>query len=152
MIMSVWFEGESKISCDLDDVKQAVDATGEYFTGVVRLMPGLTTVELVEQQTDAVTIRTNEGLMKRTNISTRTQPDSVILEFDEEYKAGSRVTTNSHFSHQFVANGDGLTHLMVIRDVAAPGLLGFFYRRFGSSKMGNAFLTAHKAYLEKTRT
>ena len=35
-------------------------------------------------------------------------------------------------------------------DVVAPRLLGFFYRRFGRSKMGNAFLTAHKAHLEQS--
>lgn len=148
--MSVWFEGEQKISRDLDGLKQAVGNVGEYFTGVVSLMPGLANVELVEQQADAVTIRTNEGLMKRTNISTRTHADRVVVEFDEEYKAGSKVTTNSHFSHQFLADGQGLTHQMVISDVAAPGLLGFFYRKFGSAKMGKAFLAAHKAYLEKT--
>ena len=33
-------------------------------------------------------------------------------------------------------------------DVAAPGILGFMYRKFGSSKMGNAFLVAYKTYLE----
>ena len=150
--MSVWFDGENKISCSLDHVRQAVDEAGEYFAGVVSLMPGLTSVELVEQRADAVTIRTNEGLMKRTNISTRARPDRVVIEFDEEYKAGSKVTTNSHFCHEFVANDHGVTHLVVIRDVVAPGLLGFFYRTFGSSKMGNSFLTAHKAYLEKSST
>lgn len=150
--MSVWFEGESTIRCSLDQVKEAVDNTDEYFTGIVRLMPGLASVELVEQEGDAVTIKTNEGLMTRTRISTRSQPDRVIIEFDEEYKAGSKITTNSHFCHQFVGHDQGVTHLLVIRDVTAPGLLGFFYRKFGSSKMGNAFLTAHKAYLEKPST
>ena len=33
-------------------------------------------------------------------------------------------------------------------DVEAPGFLGFFYQRFGSSKMGNAFLAAYKGHLE----
>ncbi len=149
MAHTVWFEGEDKISCDLDQLTQAVANLGEYFAGVVSLMPGLSSVELVERQNDPVTIRANEGLMKRTNILTKVQPDSVVFEFDEEYEAGSKVTTNSHFCHRFVANDQGLTHALTIRDVSAPGLLGFFYRRFGSSKMGNAFLTAHKAYLEE---
>jgi hypothetical protein len=34
-------------------------------------------------------------------------------------------------------------------DVEASGFLGFFYRRFGSSKTGNAFLTAYRAHFEK---
>jgi len=59
--MSVWFEGENEISCSLDHVRQAVDDTGEYFTGIVRLMPGLTSVELVEHRADALTIKTNEA-------------------------------------------------------------------------------------------
>ena len=44
-----------------------------------------------------MTIRTNEGLMKRTNISKRIEAESVSVEFDEEYEAGSTVTTTSHF-------------------------------------------------------
>ncbi len=147
--MPVWFEGQNEISCGLDHVEQAVANTGEYFTNVVSLMPGLASVELIEEQGDAVTIKTNEGLMKRSNIFTRTRPDRVLIEFDEVYEAGSKITTNSHFSHQFVAKDEGVTHLMVISDVTAPGLLGFFYRKFGSSKMGKAFLNAHKAHLEK---
>jgi len=34
-------------------------------------------------------------------------------------------------------------------DVEAPGFLGFFYQRFGSSKTGNAFLAAYKVHFEK---
>ena len=37
---------------------------------------------------------------------------------------------------------------LVVRDVTAPGLLGFFYRRFGSSKIGKALLAAEKTYFE----
>ena len=150
--MAIWFEGENEILCSLDDVKQAVGDVGAYFTGVVSLMPGLTAVELVEQHDDTLAIRTNEGLMKRTNISTRSEADRVVIEFDEEYEAGSKIATNSHFRHQFVADETGVTHLMVIRDVTAPGLLGFFYRKFGSTKMGNAFLAAHQAHLENACT
>ena len=146
--MSVWFEAEGEIDCSLEQVKQAVENAGEYFTGVVSLMPGLSSVDLVEQHAESVTIRTNEGLMRRTNVSTRIEADSVVMEFDEEYKAGSKVTTNSHFSDQFVASDHGARHRLVISDVAARGLLGFFYRRFGSSNIGTALMAAHKAHLE----
>jgi hypothetical protein len=47
-----------------------------------------------------------------------------------------------------VSSGAGVTHHLVMRDVTAPGVLGFFYRRFGSSKIGNALMTATKAHLE----
>jgi hypothetical protein len=150
--MSVWFEGEGEIACSLDRVAQAIDkGVGAYFTGVVSLMPGLTSVDLVEEHADAIVIKTNEGLMKRSNISTRVEDDRVTVEFDEEYQAGSKVTVNSHFVHEFVATDHGLTHQLAVRDVAAPGFLGFFYRKFGSSKMGTALLTAEKTYFETPR-
>ena len=102
--MSIWFEGFGEIECNISQVKHTLDNLGEHYVGVISLMPGLTSVELVEQGSDFVTIKTNDGLMKRTNIS---------------------------------------------KLVEAPGLLGFFYRNFGSSNTGNAFLTSYKTYFEK---
>ena len=147
--MSVWFEGDNEIACSLQEVKHALENLGEHFVGVISLMPGMTSVELVEQGADFVAIRTNEGLMTRTNISTHIEGERVLVEFDEEYEAGSAVTTTSHFSDEFSASDTGVTHRVVMSDVDAPGFLGFFYRTFGSSKTGNAFLTAYKAYFEK---
>ena len=147
--MSVWFEGEGEIDCDIQQVQSAFDDHGAHYVGVISLMPGMTSVELVEQGSDSVTIRTNEGLMKRTNISKRLEAASVLVDFDEEYEAGSKVTTTSHFRDEFTTSPSGVKHRVVISDVEAPGVLGFFYERFGSSKMGNAFLTACKAYFEK---
>ena len=147
--MSVWFEGDNEIHCSIEAVKHALENPGEHYVGVISLMPGMTSVELVEQGTEFVTIRTNEGLMKRTNISKTIEAERVAVEFDEKYEAGSAVTTTSHFSDEFTANGTGVTHRVVMSDVDAPGFLGFFYRTFGSSKTGNAFLTAYKAYFEK---
>ena len=147
--MSIWFEGGGEIACSLDRVAQAVDdKIGEHFTGVVSLMPGLTSVDLVEERADGVTIRTNEGLMNRHNIVTRVDDESVTIEFDEEYQAGSKVTVNSHSVHRFATTDHGVTHHLVVRDVTARGILGFFYRKFGSAKMGKALLTAEKTYLE----
>ncbi len=122
---------------------------GEHYVGVISLMPGLTSVELVEQGSDFVTIRTNEGLMKRTNISKLIEAESVVVEFDEEYQAGSMITTMSHFLDEFTTSNTGVKHRTVMSGVEAPGLLGFFYRNFGSSNIGNAFLTSYKAYFEK---
>ncbi len=147
--MSVWFEGDNDIDCSMQEVKHALENLGEYFVGVISLMPGMTSVDLEEQGADFVTIRTNEGLMKRTNISKQIEGERVLVEFDEEYEAGSAVTTTSHFSDEFSASDTGVTHRVVMSDVDAPGFLGFFYRTFGSSKTGNAFLTAYKAYFEK---
>ena len=147
--MSVWFEGENDIDCSIQEVKHALENLGEHFVGVIGLMPGMTSVELVEQGADFVAIRTNEGLMKRTNISKHVESERVLMEFDEKYEAGSAVTTTSHFSDEFTASGTGVTHRVVMSDVDAPGFLGLFYRTFGSSKTGNAFLSAYKAYFER---
>jgi hypothetical protein len=145
----VWFEGSLEIDCDIGQVRRALESPGELYVGVDSLMPGLTSVELVEQGNDSVTISTNEGLMKRTNISKHVEADRVVVDFDESYEAGSKVTTKSHFSEEFTTGNTAVTYRLVMSDVEAPGFLGFFYQRFGSSKTGNAFLTAYKAHFEK---
>ena len=147
--MSIWFEGTSEIECNIEQVKQALENHGEHYVGVISLMPGLASVELVEQGGDFVTIKTNEGLMKRTNISKRIEAERVVVEFDEEYQAGSKVTTKSHFFDEFTTSDTGVKYHTVLSGIEAPGLLGFFYRNFGSSNTGNAFLTSYKAYFEK---
>ncbi len=147
--MSVWFQGEGEIGSNLEGVKRALEKHGELYVGIVSLMPGLTSVELVEQGGDSVTIRTNEGLMERTNISKNIESERVVVEFDEKYQAGSKVTVTSRFSDEFTPTDTGVTHRLVMSDVEAPGFLGFLYRRFGSSKTGNATLKAYKAYFEK---
>jgi hypothetical protein len=96
--MSVWSEGRTQVDCNLEQVERWFDRYGEHYIGVISLMPGLTSVELVGQGPDSVTIRTNEGRMKRTNIAKRTETESVVVEFDEVYEAGSKVTVSSHFS------------------------------------------------------
>ncbi|MBT8212188.1 MAG: hypothetical protein KJN71_03475 [Acidimicrobiia bacterium] len=145
--MSVWFEGSNEIECDIRDVREALEDPGTFLAGVVGRMPGITNVELVDQGADFVTIKTNEGVMKRTNIFKRFDAGGVAVELDEEYQAGSKITTTGHFSEQYTV-GDGVTHRLVISDVSAPGFLGFFYRKFGSARTGNAFLKASKDHLE----
>ena len=147
--MSVWFEGSNEIECTLEQVKRAIGDHGAHLIGVVSLMPGLTDVDLVEQGRDFVTIRTNEGLMKRMNIAVRVEAEAVVVESDEEYQAWSKVTATSHFLDEFTASGTGVKHRIVMTDVEASGLLGFFYRNLGSSRMGRAFLESYKTYLEK---
>ena len=146
--MSVWFEGDSEIECTIEQVKDAYADHGEHFVAVVSLLPGLTSVELVDQGSDFVTIRTNEGLMKRTNITKRIEAESVVVEFDEEYRAGSRVTVTSRYWDEFTTSGSGVKHRLLVSDVEAPGFLGFFYKRFGASKMGKAHLTAYETHFK----
>ena len=146
--MSVWFEGSREIDCDIGQVRRALENPGELYVGIVSLMPGLTSVELVEQGSDSVTIRTNEVLMKRMDIAKSVEADRVIVNFDESYEAGSKVTATTQFSEEFTTADTGVTYRLAMSDLEAPGFLGFFYQRFGNSKTGNAFLTAYKAHFK----
>ena len=148
--MSAWFEDSNQIECSIQHVKQAFENPGEFYVDVVSHMPGMTSVELVEQGSDFVVIRTNEGLMRRSGITVRIEPESVTVELDEDYQAGSKVKARSHFLDEFTASAGGVDHRITISDVEAPGLLGFFYRTFGSSNIGRAFLQSHKASLEES--
>jgi hypothetical protein len=147
--MSVWFEGSNEIECNIEKVKNALENHGEHYVGVTSHMPGLTSVELVEQGSDSVTIKTNEGLMKRTNITKRIETESVVVEFDEEYQAGSKIKVKSHLLEEFMTSEIGVKHRAVISGVEAPGVLGFFYRKFGKSRIGKAILNSTKTYFEE---
>lgn len=147
--MPVWFEGSIGIECNIQQVKDSFKNHGEHYTRVISLMPGLTSVELVEQGSDFVTIKTNEGLMKRTNFSKCIEDESVVVEFDEEYQAGRMITTKSHYLEEFSTSDTGVLHRTVLSGVEAPGFLGFFYRKFGKSSIGNALLKSYKTYFEK---
>ncbi len=147
--MSIWFEGSIEIGCSLQQVKTSFENLGDHFVGTVSLMPGLASVELVEQGQDYVIIKTNEGLMKRNNISKTIDTDRLIVEFDEEYQAGSMGTVKTHYQNEFRTRDPGIEHRTVLSGVEAPGLLGFFYRTFGKSNTGNAVLKSYQAYFEK---
>ena len=147
--MPVWFEGSNEIECDIEEVKHALENPGDYYKAVTSLMPGLTSTELAEQTSDSVIIKTNEGIMKRTRISKRIEGESLAVDFDEEYQAGSKITVNSHVLDEFIKSEIGVQHRIVISDVKARGILGFFYRAFGKSSIGNALLNSAKAYFEK---
>jgi hypothetical protein len=147
--MTVWFEGKNQIECNIEQVKQALEQHGGFYAEIIGLMPGLTSVELLEQGNDFVTLRTNEGLMQRTNISKSMEEARVLVECDEEYQAGRMLTTKAHFLDEFTETAAGVQHRIFISDVRAPGLFGFFYRNFGRSSTGSAFLQSYKAYFEK---
>jgi len=144
----VWFEGSNEFKIGLPTIENSLDNIGQYFLGVIRLMPGMTDVKLIDQGNDFVSIQTNEGIMNRTNISVENEKDKILIEFDEEYQAGKIITTNSHFMHEFKTVENAVKHRIVISSLKAPGFIGFFYRNFGSKSIGRAFLNAHKNYLE----
>ncbi len=146
-----WSDGTIHIDCDLQSVKASVADLGEHFVGVVRSMPGITEAELLEQGVDFVTIRTNEGVMKRHNIECTIGDDEVIVRFDEVYET-TKVTGRSHFEETYTSSSPrGVQFHCVVSDVQANGVLGFLYRTFGSKNMGKAFLSSQKKYFESTQ-
>lgn len=146
--MTTWFEGEDEIATDLASVAAAYDDLGGHYVDVVGRMPGISTAELIEQGSDSVTIRTNEGVMRRTNITRTVTDDRVVVEFDERYEAGSKMSATSHFAHTFTVTDDGVHHHLVVSDLEFPGVLGFFYRTFGRASMRKAFLGSYKSCFE----
>ena len=146
--MKNWFEGSNLIECSFQSLERAIENHGSFYEGVVSFMSGISSVEILEQGTDYLVIKTNEGIMKRTKIKKSIAQDIISVEFDEEYKAGKMITTSSHFFDEFTSTENGIKHSTTITDVKAPGILGFFYRVFGSANIGKAVLISHKIYLE----
>ncbi len=145
--MTVWFQGDVEFECDMEQVRRSLDDPGEHFVGVVRRMPGMTSVELVDQGEDAVTIRTNEGLMTRSAIRVQVEDDRAVVEYDEVYAAGTKVTARSHYRDEFTTTASGVRFHTTISGVEAAGVLGFLYRKLGSSNIGNAVLGATRQHL-----
>lgn len=143
-----WYKGMENLNCDFQDIQKSVSQMGQHFVKVVGLMPGIIEVELLEEGPDFVTIKTNEGLMKRTNIALTSGEDKISLSFDENYDAGSKIKAESHYDEVFEKSSDGTVYHLSISNVTAPGFLGFFYRKFGSGNIGKAILGAHKKLFE----
>ena len=144
----IWFQKSITIDCNLEDVNRSVENLGEHYKRLISVYPGVTAVELIDQGNDFVTITTNEGTMKRTNISVNGFESKVIIELDEEYIT-SALTTNSHIVENFEIKDDKVELQILIRNHKAPGFLGFFLRNFGSKNIGNGFLDSYKKILEK---
>ena len=145
----LWFEGSNEIDCSIQQVKKAFENLGMHYVKLIGLMPGITSVELVDEGKDFITIQTNEGIMRRTNIKKKIDTAKWIVEFDEEYKAGRMINAKSHIVDEFTTSDSGVKHRIVISGIKAPGLMGFFYRTFGSKNIGGAFLKSYKEYLDK---
>ncbi|MBF9017321.1 MULTISPECIES: hypothetical protein [unclassified Oceanispirochaeta] len=111
-------------------------------------MPGLTSVELIEEGIDSVVLKTNEGLMRRSNIKKTISNESIIVEYDEDYQAGGMINVKSHCLDEFHASHAMVQHRIILSDVKSPGFLGFFYRNFGKSRIGNSLLNSYKSYFE----
>lgn len=146
--MSNWFKGYIEIQCTLSMVENSLENCGNHYLNVIKNMPGLKNVELVDEGDDFITIKTNEGIMKRTNISKTSEKDKITIKYDEEYDTGSMLTVKSHFIDNYKSSANNIVFETVISGVKTKGFMGLFYKLFGKSSIGNAFLSSCKTYLE----
>ncbi len=146
---SIWFNATIRINCDINTIKKSLDNTGEHFKAIVSLMPGISSVELIEQGLTHVILKTNEGLMNRSNISLETGDHKITLRYDEEYKAGKTITARSNFTEEYTEVDSSISFRIIISDLKARGFVGFFYKNFGSKNIGNAFLSAYQKFFEQ---
>ncbi len=121
--MKVWFDGTQTIDCTIDDVKESLGDLGRHHVGVVGRLPG----------------PVNRGSARQ-------------VETERAWSSSTRPTRPVPGHGQLTIftsspSDGGVTHRLVMSDVEANGLLGFFYRRFGSAKMGKAFLAASAGHL-----
>ena len=145
--MKPWFEGSGPVDITLAELKTNLADPAAYYLGVVNRMPGLNSADLVERGPGGITIETDEGLMNRSRIRKEEEPDRVVLECREVYQAGKALTITSFYSEEFRREGDIIVHRLVINGVRAPGFLGFFYRTFGGSAVGKAYMKAARKHL-----
>jgi uncharacterized protein YerC len=146
---SVWFDGSIQINCSLKKINDSFKNIGKSYTEITKLMSGINMAKLVKQGDNFVTIQTNEGIMKRKNISKKIQENTIVIEFDEEYQAGKSTTTISHHLEEYAVKDSKINYHLIISDVTASGFLGLLYRIFGKKNIGNAILKSYKTYLEK---
>ena len=144
----IWYQESTMIECNIENVNKSLSDIGEHYRELISMYPGMTTVELIEQGKDYVTIKTNEGTMKRSNISVDTSGDKILVEFDEEYIT-SKITTHSHFVENFQTKNNNTELNIEISNLIAPGFLGFFLRNFGSKNIGNGFLDSYRKIFNK---
>ena len=149
--MSVWFEGSSEINCGIERIREGLADFGELSVGVTRHMPGMRSVELVKNDGNTVIVKTNEGLMERSNISVSVESDGAQVTFDENYKAGRATTVTSRHAHHFSPSQGTVLHRAVVSDVKGSGLLGFLYRHFARWSMKRAIVKSYKDYFEAAR-
>jgi len=146
--MKAWFEGSNEIECSLERVKEDIEDLGEHYARMISFIPNTSQVELADQGDDWITIKTKEWVIRRTNIVKRVEKESVLIEFDEEFQAGKAIKIGVHLLDEFTATRTGVRHRLIINVDKAPGLFGFFYRKFASSDVGKDLLDSYKSYLE----
>ncbi len=146
--MKTLFEGSAELPFSLQDITDALANIGLFFVETTRRMPDMTSVVLVEQGADFVTFKTNEGLVKRTNIDIRLTEERISVEYAEEYWAGKLIAGISHVMDEFTPSQTGLTHTTTISGVEAPGFGGFFSRSLDVPGLGKALQAAQRAHIE----
>ncbi len=145
--MKTLFEDTTVLPFSLPDISAALSDIGLYFVETTRNMPDMTSVVLVEQGAGFVTFKTNQGLVKRTNIAIEHTAARIRVEYAEEYWAGKLIAGISHVMDDFTPRPAGLAHCTTISGVEAPGFRGFFTRNLDVSRLGEALQAAQRRHI-----
>ncbi|MDG1483216.1 MAG: hypothetical protein P8R54_26740 [Myxococcota bacterium] len=146
--MKTLFEDTTALPFCLQDISAALSDIGRYFVETTRNMPDMTSVVLVEQGASFVTFKTNQGLVKRTNIAIEHTAERIRVEYAEEYWAGKLIAGISHVMDDFMPCPAGIAHCTTISGVEAPGFRGFFTRNLDVSGLGKALQVAQRRHIE----
>ena len=142
--MKDWFKGNIVVNTSLSIIKEAFENHDNHFQKAVLSMPGMTKAEVLESGTDYVTIRTNEGLMKRTKIKKTSEENELLVEFEENYDGGKVVEVTSQYIFKFTSLNDQVNVECTIRLLKTKGFLGFIYKKLSSKSIGKATLNSYK--------
>ena len=145
---NIWFKGSCKINCSIQTVQDSLNNIGEHYEQVIRLMPGISECDLIKETSDTISIKTNEGVMSRSNIIIKKNDTWIDIEYHKEYTAGKTMTSKSQINERFEIDDNCTSYHLTISNVKASGILGFFYRLFGKNNIGKALMNSHKTYLE----
>ena len=58
----IWYQKSTRVVCNIEDISKSLSDIGKHYKELMSVYPGMTTVELIEQGKDYVTIKTSEGL------------------------------------------------------------------------------------------
>lgn len=147
--MKIWFSGSAPIAASLSQIYNALAQFGKHHTDTVSKMPGMLSVELQEETSDSITIKTNEGIMKRYNMVLEQGDSFVRMTFIEHYHAGKVTDTTCHYDLTFTQEADQVVLTATLSDLNASGFMGWLYKTFGSKNIGKAVLQTYASYFEQ---
>jgi hypothetical protein len=114
--MKIWFTGNTTLQCSFEKIKTETKQINLFITSIVGRMPGITSVEIMAEDIGFVKIKTNEGVLTRTNIVVSSDHSTITISSNEHYIAGKMIQVEADFKEAFHIDETGnikyhLTHI-----------------------------------------